>query len=113
MDWIFRAWMKADPQAVFTWLGSIPTERNQRMHTIEAIIAIELESDPEAALLLANYHSKESSRIGRLRDVVSVWASLDPSAATEATQNANVSEQDRAQLLKAVRNLSHPHAGPR
>lgn len=107
---VFRAWMEQDPSAAIQWLGTLPPEGNQRMHTQEALIAIELETDPETAFLLANSIGLETSRISRLRDVVRAWAPRDLAAATAAVQGADVSEEMRAMLLAfAQRESRGPH----
>ncbi len=103
-----REWMKRDPKAALQWVASVPAERNQQLHTIEAFIAIEEDGDPELAFLLANSIGLETSRVARLVDVLKVWAPRDPAAAGAAVQTADVSEEKRAFLLKKVEIESRP-----
>jgi hypothetical protein len=99
-------------QAAIRWLGSVPTDGNQRTHTIEALIAIETGDDPEIAFLLANSISLESSRISRLRDVLRAWAPLDRAAAAGAVRSADVSDENRAFLLTFVERESQSRLLP-
>lgn len=103
-----RTWMKEDPQSAIRWLGSIPPEGNQRMHMIEAFIAIELGSDPEIAFLLANSIGNESARVRRLKDVVTIWAPVDSASAATAVRTADVPEKARVLLLREVERSSRP-----
>jgi len=100
-----RAWMEQDPEAMLAWLGSIPTQGNQQMHTTEAVVAIEAGSDPQLAFELANSIEQEGSRIARIGDVLKIWAPLDPPAAASAVQAADIPGAERDYFLRKIAEL--------
>jgi RNA polymerase sigma factor (sigma-70 family) len=105
---VLRAWMEENPDAALQWLASLPTQGNQQMHTTEAMIAIETGNDPDFAFQLANSISLDSSRLARIGDVLRVWAPLDPVAATNAVQSADIPEQDKTILITKIAALKTP-----
>ena len=100
-----RAWIEQDPEATLAWLGSIPTQGNQQMHTTEAVVAIEAGSDPQHAFELANSIDLEGSRIARIGDVLKVWAPIDPAAAASAVQAADIPGAERDYFLRKIAEL--------
>lgn len=105
---IVRSWLKQDPKAAIQWLGSVPAEGNQQLHTIEAFVAIEAEADPEIAFMLVNSIGSETSRMNRFTDVLRAWARVDPAAAANAVPTADVSEENRAHLREFVEREARP-----
>jgi RNA polymerase sigma factor (sigma-70 family) len=93
-----RAWVKEDPEGVIRWIAALPTSPRQREHTLEAVIAVETETNPDLAFMLANSITRDLARSNRLTSVVRDWALRDPAAAAQAVAAANLSDELRARL---------------
>jgi hypothetical protein len=97
-----RAWVKEDPEEVIRWIAALPTSSSQREHTLEAVIAVETETDPELAFMLANSIAPGSARSNRLSDVVRAWAPRDPAAVAQAVAAADLPDDLRARLNRVI-----------
>jgi RNA polymerase sigma factor (sigma-70 family) len=101
-----RVWLKQDPAAVVRWLGTIDSEDKQREHTTEALILLEIDSDPGLALLLASSIAKDAPRMNRAREIVERWAVRDLEGAKHAIAAANFTEVERKRLLQMAEALA-------
>jgi hypothetical protein len=69
-----------------------------------------LQTDPATALQWASSIGSDSMRTNQISRVVNTWARTDPTAATAAVQNANLTDQQRAILLNNIQRINPPNS---
>lgn len=106
-----RAWVERDPTGLIQWIGTLPAK--QQEHTIEAVIAVETEPNPEFAFLIAGGIERELPRGNRRNKILQSWAPRDPAAAARAV--AELPESERERFTGTLRAYSRPRppAAPR
>lgn len=105
-----RAWVKQDPEGVVRWVAELPVSSRQREHTLEAVIAVETETNPELAFMLANSIAREMPRSNRMHEVLRQWAERDSAAAAQAVAQADLAPEIRARMSRTVEMIARMRA---
>ncbi|MGB0774225.1 MAG: hypothetical protein ACPGUY_00165, partial [Akkermansiaceae bacterium] len=92
-------WVKRDSDQAGKWLDTFP-DGDTRDSGVASLVSVLDDRDPETAFSWANTISKDQSRIDRLRQVISQWKHREPEKARSAIDNANLTDTERARLLK-------------
>ena len=94
-----REWAEYDPVATSQWIDGLPVGE-ARDGATTSLVAEVRRLEPATAFQWANTITNELERFNQLRDVLSVWRSSDSQAAQNAINNANITAQQREQLLR-------------
>ncbi len=77
---------------------------------VAQIINVEGANDLPSAFNWAVTIGNDNSRADAINRVVQQWARADPNAAIQAIQSANVSDDQRANLMSVIQRLAPPSA---
>jgi hypothetical protein len=98
-------WIKQDQQGASQWIDSLPASP-AKDSAVSQLISTVMQTNPTSALQWASSIGNASMRANQISQVVNTWAQTDPAAATTAAQNANVTEQQRANMLDKIQRLA-------
>ncbi len=98
---ISQAWSGYDAVATAGWLSTIP-EGDARNAAVQPFVSQVRQSDPATAFSWAATIGNETQRVNELRETLTSWRKTDQAAARAALQGIDLSEQDRASLMKEV-----------
>jgi len=89
-------WAKLDPQATSTWLNTSPPGGGI---AIVQFIETTAAKDPATALQWANSIKSDTGRINNINRALGKWPAADPAGKLNAIMTANVTEDQRTDLL--------------
>jgi hypothetical protein len=104
---IAQSWLVQNPQAAEQWVNTLQAGP-ARDAAVSQIINVEGPNDLPTAFNWAATVSNDGTRAALINRVVVQWARTDPAAAAQAVQNANVTDQQRANLLNTIQRLAPP-----
>ncbi|HTB63165.1 MAG TPA: hypothetical protein VK737_06215 [Opitutales bacterium] len=102
---ISKNWIQQDQTAASQWIDTLPASP-ARDGAVAQLVTVALQKDPSSALNWAATIGNDNQRADQINRVVTQWARTDPTAATAAVQNADVTDQQRQNMLSTIQRLS-------
>jgi len=100
--YIASEWARYDPVALSQWVDGLPVGK-PRDHATEALVQNVQRVDPASAFDWADTIDDQSTRFNSLRGALDQWKKADPEAARAAVGQANVTPEQRTQLLERLK----------
>lgn len=94
-------WVAQNPQAAGQWIGTLPSGEARDVAVATLVTATD-GNDPSGAFAWAASIGDPAAQQKQLTNVIGQWAKTDPAAATLAVQAANLTDQQRIELLQTV-----------
>jgi len=98
------AWVRQDPQAVSTWINTLP-DGAERNGAIIQMVNYEATKDPTGSLTWANSITWQQGRINEIQRLFNEWAKTDPEGALNALPSANIPQAQRDALQQKINQL--------
>ena len=92
-------WAQYDPAALSQWIDELPSG-NPRDQATKSLVRNVSNVDPASAIEWAETIDDGRLRFESIRNTISQWKNSDPEMAREAAQAANITDDQRAQLLR-------------